>query len=171
MENKLQSNRVLSFAFFASLLFCSGAKATDTNQLCSKLLKAKGPTAYLIDQKGELVSGPINFGRYPASADHVNEYEVAPTPYKLVIIPRQITASAEECNMCVHLKKIAPICRGANTYEIGIGLSFRKPGGIRPFKQESDVALQFEDPDSAYPPDVKFWFQPKIIGELYDPRK
>lgn len=153
----------------AAFLVSVGAQASDMGQVCAKVSKEKGPAAYLIDQKGELVNGPVSFGRYAAPADRVSDYEVAATPYRLLVIPRKIVPSSDECNMCVHLKKTAESCRNATTYEIGVGLSFRKPGGIRPFKEEADFTLQFDDPDAAYPPDVKLNFKPKITGELYDP--
>lgn len=162
-------NRVLSCAMAITLLATAGGQASDMGQVCAKLAKEKGPAAYLIDQKGDLVNGPVNFGRYAAPADHVSDYEVAATSYRLLVIPRKIAVSLDECNMCIHLKKIAESCRNASSYEVGVGLSFRKPGGIRPFKEEADFTLRFNDPDASYPPDVKLHFKPKITGELYDP--
>ena len=162
-------NRFLSRVVVIAFLAAAGAQASEMGQVCAKLAKEKGPAAFLVDQKGELVSGPVSFGRYAAPPDRVSDYEIAATPYRLLLIPRKIVASSVECNMCVHLKKIAAGCRNATIYEIGVGLSFSKPGGTRPFKEEANFNLQFDDPDDVYPPAVKLNFQPKITGELYDP--
>jgi hypothetical protein len=147
----------------------SKAAPADNKAMCDKLAQDKEPALYLLDGNGKLSQGPIDFGRYAVGRDHVSDYEVAKTPYKLILFPKNVKVVAEKCNFCLDLKKTAPICPGASTYNVGVGLVFSRPGGQRPYKASSEFQLEFESPNAAYPPDVSLKFKNEVRGELHEP--
>jgi hypothetical protein len=167
---KRLSQGLMTLFAFAVYLLCAQAAAADNRELCKKLSQAKEPTLYLLDGAGKLSAGPIDFGRFAAHRDLVSDYEVAKTPYKLVLFPKSVSiVDTMKCNFCLDLKKIAPVCPGSTSYMVGVGLSFRAKGGKRPFKDAGPINLEFETADSPYPVPVKIAFKDQMQGELIEP--
>ena len=118
--------------------------------------------------------GPIDFGRYPYKYSHQDFYTIW-TDYKLIVTPARI--KLESCpNGCLALKKIKPICPMSTSYQVGFS-TLDKPSNVSdkswlPWKVDvTSGFLNVEDPQSSYPIDLKYNFDRRIRGEVYDATK
>jgi hypothetical protein len=172
-EKKVNSNFLSLNLPFVTLLisFAFSAVVKAEPAVCSLLNKKKEQALYLVDRNGDLVKGPIDFGQYGVDKDFVADYIAVPTQYRFVVSPARIEVKSQQCNMCLDLKKIAPICPNTSAYSISVGMSFRSKGSTRPYKEDALIELEFNDPKADYDASVKMKFDSRIIGELVAPNK
>lgn len=150
-----------------SIVASAHAVASDTDSLCPVKGKVATPTAFLVDQKGALVKGPVDFGTYENKADFVADYIVKSTHYRMVLFPARLQVKSDQCNLCVSLKKTVPLCPNSTTYDVGIGMVFRgEREWVTPYQVDTELFLEFTDPKLDYDPTVRKDFDARIVGVL-----
>jgi len=155
-----------------SVLVCTHVTAGEVGNLCPVKGKVAAPTAFLVDQKGVIVNGPVDFGTHSTKADFVADYIVKNTQYRIVLFPARLEVKPDQCNLCVSLKKTVPLCSNSTTYEVGIGMVFRgEREWVTPYQVDTELFLEFTDPKLDYDPTVKKAFDSRIVGVLVKTRK
>jgi hypothetical protein len=153
------------------------SKEDGDDAVCRAIASSAGPSAYLLDQGGALSKGPIDFGRLPISADFVADQILIPTHYKLIVTPRRLrlvgACSAGGCVKLVPIKR--PKCKNSQEFQIELGFSFKRKGGVRPYRYEWEEnhqfsGIEFEDPQDDMPVNAEMTFHcyPRIVGEIVD---
>lgn len=72
---------------FVCLAPLVGAEAQSS--VCERINKEKEPSAYLLDQHGNLSKGPIDFGRF-AYKYSKRDSLIIPTTYRLIVTPARL---------------------------------------------------------------------------------
>lgn len=143
-------------------------------EVCAAVDKEKDPVAILIDENGKISNGPINFGRFGYAPSKTDFYAI-PTKYKVIISPARL--KIETCHEgCLAFKPISPICRNAKLYAVSYILkdevSFDTDRSWLPWKENHAVKIfHIEDPQSMFPVQIKYRFETRVIGEIYDGAK
>lgn len=151
-----------------------GNSKINSLEVCQVVNNEKDPVAILIDENGKISKGPINFGRFGYIFSK-KDYYVIPTNYKIIISPARLKIDA--CHDgCLGLKLIEPICRNAKLYAVSYivkdKISFDIDRSWLPWKEDEEVEFFYiKDPQSMFPVPIKYRFENRIIGEIYDGTK
>ena len=125
------------------------------------------PAIYLIDKDNSAVKGPVDFGTFVTKEDFVSDYMVKETQYRALLFPARLEIVGEECNICISVKKIAPICPNSSTFNVGVGMVFKGlPGAVSPYKVDDPFEFRFVDKKTGVDPEVKLEFDARIVGVL-----
>lgn len=151
---------------------CAFAEPRSDSAVCKLLQKEKDPVAYLVDDKGSVSKGPINFGRYAYTTYSKDESFIVPTTYRMVISPARLKLSS--CpEGCLVLTQVPSICPNSKTYLVGLSVrdrpTYDQDRTWLPYKMDSATRiLSVRDPESPYDVELEYRFEARIIGEFYD---
>lgn len=147
-----------------------GAEAQSS--VCERINKEKEPSAYLLDQHGNLSKGPIDFGRF-AYKYSKRDSLIIPTTYRLIVTPARL--ELDSCSEgCMVLTRVAPVCKNSKTYSIGLAMRDEPRNDIDrswlPWKENMPAdAFIVSDPDSDNV-NLRYRFDARFVGEIYDPK-
>jgi hypothetical protein len=153
------------------LLGCAGIAEATQHPICQLMAKEKGPVAFLLDPKGHISNGPIDVGRIGYKWKNTGHILV-PTGYQMVLAPARlkVTNCREDCLV---LREPTAICKNARTYRVDFVKTDKSGPSSKswlPWKLDDSAGVFLvEDPDSDYDITVKYKFDPRVVGELYDP--
>lgn len=155
-----------------TMLYVNMAHA-ELPAVCQQIAKEKRPVAYLLDEKGNISQGAINLGSVAYKYQNTGHFAV-PTEYKIVLTPARLKIT--NCSAdCLVLKEVNPVCKNSKTYSVSYVMTDRSnpaDQGWLPWKlDESAGIFLVEDPSSDYDVTVKYKFESRVIGELYNPTK
>jgi hypothetical protein len=157
--------------FLAILLVCLPVAMAAPHAVCQLMAKKKGPVAFLLDSKGHISNGPIDVGRIGYKWKNTGNILV-PTGYQMVLAPARlkVTNCREDCFV---LREPTAICKNARTYRVDFVKTDKSGPSSKswlPWKLDDSAGVFLvEDPDSDYDITVKYKFDPRVVGELYDP--
>lgn len=163
--------------FSVAVLFASSisfAGEIGDQRFCEIIEKSKTFSAFLIDAKGNVSTGPIDFGSIAVPRNYLTDQLLIPTGYRLIVTPRRLKYIGTcPAGGCISLKKIKPQCANSQEYEISLGFSFRRENLVRPYRYSAAekrefIGWDFTDPKSenAFNAEVKFEFDMSIVGEI-----
>ena len=154
----------IAFLLFSTSISLD-AYAKDNS--CPVKNKVNEPTIYLVDKDSKIIKGAVDFGTYVTKEDFVSDYMVKETQYRAILFPARIEIVDEKCNVCISVKKVAPICPNSSTFNVGVGMVFKgQPGAISPYKIDDPFEFRFVDRKMGEDPLVKLEFNARIIGVL-----
>ncbi len=170
MNKSLGLGLFVGYMIFASQY--ANANPLGDTAVCKMIQKEKGPVAYLVDDKGAVSKGPINFGRYGYTSYSKDESFIVPTTYRMVISPARLKLSS--CPVgCLVLTQVPSICPHSKTYSVGLTVRDRpeydQDRTWLPYKMDSATRiLSVSDPESPYDVELEYRFEARIMGEFYD---
>lgn len=157
---------------FAPLISIAGE--IGDQRTCEIIKKTKTFTAFLIDSKGNVSTGPIDFGSIAVPRNYLTDQLLIPTGYRLIVTPKRLKYIGTcPAGGCISLKKVKPRCANSQEYEISLGFSFKRENSVRPYRylaseKREFIAWDFTDPknENAFDAEVKFEFDMSIVGEI-----
>ena len=163
---RLKPLRMISALMFLVAAW-GNAYADESSTKCPIKSRVGVPSIYLIDKDSNLVKGPVGFGTLVTKEDFASDYMVKDTQYRAILFPARLEIMGEECNICISVKKISPICPNSSTFSVGVGMVFKGlPGAISPFKVDDAFQFRFIDKKTEVDPEVKLEFEARIVGVL-----
>jgi hypothetical protein len=145
----------------------SNAYADSKSSICPIKNKVGEPAIYLVDKDNLLVKGPVDFGTFVTQEDFASDYMVKDTQYKAILFPARLEIVEEHCNICISVKKVAPICPNSSTFALGVGMVFKGlAGAVSPYKIDDPFEFRFVDKQMGTDPQVKLEFDTRIVGVL-----
>lgn len=152
----------------ASVPCCAYSNDSD---ICKLLKSEKAQVAYLIDEKGKISNGPIDYGR--VVDDGKREEIVVPTMFKMLIYPKRIFIENNDCSSygCLRLTKTKSLCPLVSTYDVSVRLIFRRKG--EKFYNYIDdtefFPLVISDPKEEGAPTLTYKFRTGLVGSVTNP--
>ncbi|GJJ01382.1 hypothetical protein RugamoR64_19200 [Duganella rhizosphaerae] len=164
---KLKFHGISALPFLIAAWSNAYAEADAKSTTCPVKNKVSEPTIYLIDKDSKLVKGPVDFGTFVTKENFASDYLVKDTQYRAILFPARLEIVGEECNICISVKKIAPICPNSSTFSVGVGMVFKGlPGAVSPYKVDDPFEFRFVDKKMGVDPQVKLEFDARIVGVL-----
>jgi hypothetical protein len=162
---------LISALFYTTSPYLFAETKFNSDELCKEIKKEKGAIAILLDANGKISKGPINFGRLGYTYSLKDFYSI-PTNHFLAISPARLKLGT--CHIgCLEFKAVANACQDVKIYAINYLVldkeSFNMNRSWLPWKENEKVEIdQIEDPESDFPPPIKYRFEARIVGEIYD---
>lgn len=151
--------------------------------LCALLKNKKKPVAYLLDAKGNISQGPIDFGRFGFTNYPKEDYLYIPTQYRMVFFPsnrmieRTISPTGSDY---LEFKLVKSVCPNTKTYALDFHKRLYQSYFIDrkwlPIKGNMDYMPtitmdDFSSGEVVAEIVVDHKFNNNIIGEIYDTKK